>query len=157
MICGRGGLWERGEQVLGVLFSGTQMEWGPMIVRDKRVFGPTGAWLDYSNLIYKGQSKSGRPDFAVMRRQGEARIYKSKFIQNIIEFLSRLVLTEAWIKINQKYRVVLSTHDELVCLCEASEAQQGLDFVLNTLKTPPTWCPDLPIDAEGGFSERYNK
>ena len=125
-ICGRGGLWQRGEEILGILFAGTRVEWGPMIVRDKRIFGPTGAWLDYSNLIYKGQGKAGKPDFAVLRRQGESRIYKTKFIQNVIEFLSRLVLTAAMLEMNQHFKALMCTHDETVHLVPEREDRKSV-------------------------------
>jgi DNA polymerase len=156
-ICGKGGLWERGEHILAALFNGTQMEWGPMIVRDKRVFGPTGAWLDYSNLIYKGQGKAGKPDFAVLRRQGESRIYKSKFIQNIIEFLSRLILTEAMVEMHKTYKAISCTHDEGVFLVPVDQAEAAKAYLHKLLTTPPAWCPDIPLEAEVGYDVRYTK
>ena len=156
-ICGKGGLWERGEHILAALFNGTQVEWGPMIVRDKRVFGPTGAWLDYSNLIYKGQGKGGKPDFAVLRRQGESRIYKSKFIQNIIEFLSRLILTEAMVEMAKTYKAIMCTHDEGVFLVPVDQAEAAKAYLHKLLTTPPAWCPGIPLEAEVGYDVRYTK
>jgi hypothetical protein len=156
-ICGKGGLWEKGEHVLAALFNGTQVEWGPMIVRDKRVFGPTGAWLDYSNLIYKGQGKAGKPDFAVLRRQGESRIYKSKFIQNIIEFLSRLILTEAMVEMAKTYKAIMCTHDEGVFLVPVDQAEEAKAHLHKLLTTPPAWASGIPLEAEVGYDVRYTK
>jgi len=31
-----------------------------------------------------------------------------------------------------------------------------MDFALNVLRTAPDWCSDIPFDAEGGHSDRYD-
>lgn len=155
-VCGKGGLWQQSADMMGHLFNGTQTTWGPMSIRDKRVYGPTGAWLDYSNLIYKGQSK-GRPDWAVLRRKGEERIWGSKFTQNIIEFLSRTVLESAALKMNKYYRAVMQTHDETVHLVPEAEAEQAKVYLEKLLTTPPAWCPGIPLEAEVGYDVRYTK
>jgi DNA polymerase len=150
-------LWNTGAAIMGNLFNGTQTDWKCMKIRDKKVYLPNGAWLDYSNLVYKGSGKGGRPDFAVRRRQGESRIYGSKFIQNIVEALSRLVLTKAMLEMQQHFHARLCTHDEGVWLVPVDRAQEAAAMLQELLTTPPEWCPDIPLEAEVGFDVRYTK
>jgi hypothetical protein len=150
-------LWSTGASIMNNLFNGTQTDWRCMKIRDKKVYLPNGAWLDYSNLVYKGAGKYGRPDFAVARRQGESRIYGSKFIQNIVEALSRLILTRAMVEMQRFYHARLCTHDEGVWLVPEAEADQAAKYLRQLLTTPPDWCQDVPLEAEVSYDTRYTK
>lgn len=151
-------LWKIGNTMLTHLFNGTEIKWGPMLVKDHKVYMPNGAFLDYSNLIFEGTDKYGRSEFSMLGRKGKVRIYGPKFIQNIIEALSREVLVKTMICMQDAgIPVVTCTHDEVVGLVPAQYGQQALDFVLSSLKTPPDWCRDIPLDAEGAFDVRYSK
>ena len=150
-------LWSIGAQLMVTLFNGQQTSYGPLDIRDHRVIGPGGVWLDYSNLVYKGSDKRGRPDFAVARRKGESRIYGSKFIQNIIEFLSRLVLTSAMLEMNQHFKAITCTHDEGMFLVPEAQAEEAKAYLIKLLTTPPAWCLGIPLEAEVGYDVRYTK
>jgi len=32
-----------------------------------------------------------------------------------------------------------------------------MDKIIEIMRTPPDWCDDLPLDAEGGVSQKYDK
>ena len=32
-----------------------------------------------------------------------------------------------------------------------------MEKIMDIMKTPPSWCSDLPLDAEGGVSQVYDK
>jgi DNA polymerase len=156
-ICGKGGLWQQGSEIMLHLFNGAQIEWKCMQVRGKRLYLPNGVWLDYSNLVYKGSNSWGKPDFAVQRRQGESRIYGSKFIQNVIEALSRLVLEGAMLEMSKKYRAVMQTHDEGVFVVPEAEAEEAKAYLEKLMTTPPAWCSNLPLECEVDYNVRYIK
>ena len=111
----------------------------------------------YNNLNYEGPGKYGKGEYSITTRKGKSRIYGSKFIQNIVEFLSRLILAKAMLETAQYWPVVWCTHDELVSLAREADGAACLQFMLNSLKTPPAWAPDLPLDAEGAVDIRYSK
>ena len=151
-------LWEHGRQMLECLFHGGSLDYGPLRIRDKKVYGPNGAWLDYSNLISKGVDQYNRQEFAVMRRQGEARIYGSKFIQNVIEFLSRQVLVTAMLEMQAcGYKALMCTHDEGVHLVPQREADESAELFTECLTRTPSWCPGIPLECEVGYDRRYVK
>ena len=66
-------------------------------------------------------------------------------------------MSQAMLKIGSLYKVVLTCHDELVYLVPEEEAEIGLEIGLNLMRTPPDWCKNLPLDAEGGYAREYSK
>lgn len=56
-----------------------------------------------------------------------------------------------------RYPAMTTTHDELVCLAperEAEECQRGM-MEFNTKR--PSWLPQIPLAAEGGYDICYSK
>ena len=36
-------------------------------------------------------------------------------------------------------------------------AKIALEDIVNIMRTPPTWAPSLPLDAEGAYGDHYAK
>lgn len=145
-------LWKYADRVLERLYTGDDdFVWGPMRVYGKRIVLPNGAMLDYSNLTIIDD------EYYTITRRGATKIYGAKLVENVVQALSRVVLSQAMLKIAHRRRIVMTSHDELACLTKEDEAAEILEFVLTTLRTPPAWCHDIPLDAEGGHDVRYSK
>ena len=149
-------LWAMGQTMLQHLNAGTAMSYGPLEIKDHRIYLPGGVWLDYTNLTYEGH-QYGKPDFSVQRRNGKSRIYGSKIIQNIVEALSRLILVAAMLTMQEQYKALMCTHDEAVFLVPEEQAEKAKEQLYKLLTTPPAWCADIPLDAEVGYDVRYSK
>lgn len=54
-------------------------------------------------------------------------------------------------------RVVMSTHDEIVTHVRKAQAERTTKKQLEIMRTPPSWCADIPLNAEGGWAENYSK
>jgi DNA polymerase family A len=154
-------LWSYAGKIIlpALLAANADFTWGPLRVFGSRLYGPDGTWLDYSNLRYgtyfEGQEK---PEyFTVSRHGGMKKMYGAKLVENVIQYLARALVMANAVTIGAKYRTVLRTHDEIVYLAPTAEATEALEFGLRTMKTPPAWCSGIPLDAEGGFAERYSK
>lgn len=124
-----------------------------LTLQNYRIYGPGGTWLDYANLAYDADAR----EFYVTTRHGRSKMYGAKLVENVVQYLARLVLGEAMLKIAKRYRIVLTAHDEVVYLAPEKEAAEALEFGLQIMKTPPEWCSDCPLDAEGSYGERYSK
>lgn len=145
-------LWKYGDAVLGAIDrGGADFAWGAMQVKDKHIILPNGAALDYSNLAVTGG------EYHTTGRRGASKIYGAKLVENVVQALSRVVLSQAMLKVAARHRVVLTCHDEVVFLAKTEEAQDALYEGLEIMKAPPAWCSGLPLDAEGSFDVRYSK
>lgn len=98
-----------------------------------------------------------------------SKIYGAALLENIIQFLARVVMFEIAVRVNKIYglRFIHQVHDELVYIVP----EEDLDWVVGPIdpdtkrraggmleaemKIPPDWCPDLPLDCEVGFADRY--
>jgi hypothetical protein len=60
-------------------------------------------------------------------------------------------MSEAMVRIAKRYQIALSIHDALYIVVPEGEAQDALDYLIEEMCKPPTWMPDIPLAAEGGW------
>lgn len=89
--------------------------------------------------------------------EGESKLYGGLLTENVVQALARIVVADQMLKISERYRVVMMTHDEVVFLVPTPEADYALKWGLEIMHTPPAWAPDLPVAAEGGHDVCYSK
>lgn len=132
-------------------------------VYNEYVVMPNGLYLHYKanharynekkkwwEVVYQtGKDGSGVPSYTL--------IHGAKMDENIVQCLSRIIMSEQAIEIARRYPIVLLVHDEVVYLAKEEEAEEALAFGLKCLRKPPSWCPDIPLDAEGGTAKSYTK
>jgi len=88
---------------------------------------------------------------------GRTNIYGGKLCENIVQHLARLVVAEQMVDIAQRYKIITMTHDEVVYLATERGADRAYKYGLKCMRRAPAWCPDIPLDAEGGFANNYSK
>jgi DNA polymerase I-like protein with 3'-5' exonuclease and polymerase domains len=64
-------------------------------------------------------------------------------------------MAEHAIQINSKYYVAGLVHDEVICVVRDDEVEAAKAFIEKTMRTPPKWAADLPLDCEVGSGKRY--
>ena len=113
---------------------------------------PSGRMLQYPKLV---QSDDGSWTYG--RDKKIKFLWGGTLLENIIQAMARDVVAEQMLKVEEQYRVVSSTHDEIIYIAHKSEAEEALQFGLDVMSTPPVWAPDLPVSAEGGWDIMYSK
>lgn len=83
------------------------------------------------------------------------RLYGGKMVENIVQALARIVVAEQLVKISQHYHVALQVHDEVVVVVPEDEAQEAKALMEATMRTPPVWALDLPVDCEADIGDNY--
>jgi len=101
---------------------------------------PNGMSLLYDPKTFSGQTTHG-----------------GKLTENIIQALARIVLSQHLLSINREYRVVFTVHDEITCIAPETDAENCKYFMLEQMREPPEWAPDLPLDAEASYDRYYSK
>lgn len=168
-ICARNtGYWAQAGRMLARLGGGDPTTWGPLTIKDKRIYLPEGQPLIYDTLEYykpppEEKHKYGpyaqEGHWRVKTRHGWKELWGSKLVQNVCEAVSRVIVSQAMIRITRMgYRVLNWPYDELLVLIpkDGHEIEHAERCKAEMLKTP-SWLPDLPLDAEYTLAERYSK
>ena len=98
-------------------------------------------------------------EFIYTTQKGYVRTYGPRLAENVVQALARIVITDQMLDIQSlsEVDVVLQVHDEIIALGSKLNSDVTMEKILNIMKTPPSWCIDLPLDAEGGISQVYDK
>jgi DNA polymerase len=54
-------------------------------------------------------------------------------------------------------KTIFHVHDEFIIEVDEEKAEDTLKEVLEIMSTPPTWIPDIPLEAEGKIVNKYQK
>lgn len=164
----RTGYWATANRMLARLAGGEPCQWGPLEVRDKRLYLPNGCPIIYDTLEYHVPDEEEREKlkphewdgfWRLRTCQGWKKMWGQKLVQNVCEAASRVIVSQAMIRITAMgYRVLNWPYDELLCLIPKDGKEQWhLDRCLAEMKKTPDWLPGIPLDAEGSLSDRYEK
>lgn len=89
------------------------------------------------------------------------KLYGGLLVENRTQGLARQVVAEQALNIQDelkdKWKLVMTTHDELVGLVPNRSANRALKVVQKVMSTPPLWAPDLPLAVDAHISNRYDK
>ena len=162
-ICARGtGYWAQCERVLARLAGGPPMEFGPLHIENGRIY-IQGAPMLYNTIEYhtpQPDEENGKIGWRVKTRQGWKFMWGSKLTQNICEGVSRMIVSQAMIRIKKKYgiRTLNWPYDELLLLIPRNgREEEMLQLCIDEMTIEPTWLPGIPLAAEGALGERYEK
>ncbi len=84
-------------------------------------------------------------------------IYGGKGVENAIQGLARDVVMNQTLELSTRYKAALSSHDEAGLVVLEQMAPACMADALQVFRTPPTWAPDLPLNAAAGFARRYGE
>lgn len=131
--------------------------WGPSRIEAGKLIGPNGAWIDYTTLEWAQDEETGERYWRLKTRKGWVKMYGAKLVENHIQFLSRVVTSQALIKIRAAgYRVVGMAHDDLWVLVPVDQIEQARAFLVECMSASPVWAPDCPLGAECKIGETYS-
>lgn len=87
----------------------------------------------------------------------KSKIYGGLLCENLVQHLARQVLVTQMLEIQKRYPIAHTVHDEVILVVREEEAEEALDFMLTTMKTPPQWWPEIVLFAEGDIGGRYGE
>jgi len=160
-------LWREGEDVIVSLAAKKNLEWRIFFsYGDGKLYHPNGSWLDYSHLkreagewrLYEGNDRYRK-------------MYGAKLIENVVQWLSRIVTAEAMVRFDAAgYRVVGMSHDDVWLLVPAPERPWSVasdelyeddlkelkNNIIRIMSRVPDWAPGLPLAADCKIGETYS-
>jgi DNA polymerase len=146
-------LWRLLQQATQYIWSqpGTQfMNVGPVTIRYSEIEGPNGLKMLYDNPRYVDGEYKFTYGF------GTYRMYGGKMLENIIQFLARIIIMNAALRLNGLgYRFVLQAHDELVFIVPDADVDNAKKIIYRELTRRPSWGSNIPLDAEVNSGPTY--
>jgi len=183
-ICGKpdgrkrvGGIWQHADEWLKFLAEGWTVSYFAPIepgrpaygqplftIKDHKVVLPNGLLLHYDGLhwgTHPSPKGDARPGWLLPRHDGSNEyFYGAKLVQNINSALSRLVLTQAQLRILDRApwgRMVLHTHDDTALLFPEQYEQEALTIMEEEMTRAPVWLPNIPLGVECQIRTDYAK
>jgi hypothetical protein len=161
------GYWAQCERIIARLAGGPPMEWGPFLVKEHRLILPSGQAMIYDTLeFHRPDADEDCRDFErngywrMRVKRGWKKMWGSKLTQNICEMVSRVIVSQAMIRIKRQYgiRTLNWPYDELLLLIpDNSKAEEMLELCRLEMCREPSWLSGLPLDAEATLGARYAK
>jgi hypothetical protein len=88
--------------------------------------------------------------------RARARIHGPKLVENLCQHLAMKIVMWQTARINQRYPVALSVHDEAVCVVKNELLDEARTYMEECLAMAPKWCRDvLPVACETGVGVSY--
>lgn len=176
--------WKMADVAIADMYLGNSRQWGPLTIHKNCLVMPNGMALQYPGLRPVDPSEDGSTFGGWEYWNGDywKKLYGGLLVENITQALSRIVLFKQMLRVNKEVlaprggRVVLNVHDEIIGVGPsygailAGKNEKGKDIWLDSagadevfagiariMRTPEPWCPDLPLDCEGGYAFEYSK
>lgn len=140
-------------------YDGARMNHG---VRMPGIRLPDGNWLNYHCLSMREREYpdgSTKMNYAY-RGLKEGRIqwiftYAARIFENCNQALAFAVMKYQALLINQRYKIVLNTHDEWGIVVKDDEVEQAKEYMQWCMRQVPEWAKGLPVDCEGDAAVHY--
>jgi hypothetical protein len=161
--------WDRCTSILIDLIAGRSGAWRCIEWEDDTVWLPNGLGLHYPGLAGIPGADGDWAEFYYYVRGKQTKIYGGLLLENIIQALSRVTIGDQLLAVQREFRdrylrkasdivrVVSMTHDEIISVVPERFADEALALNIKIMRQAPSWCRDIPLNAEGGYAVNYSK
>lgn len=138
------------------LYGGEEMVYKCVTFRKEEIILPSGMKLKYPNLRNEVDKETKQRNWVY----GEAgvkptKLYAGKITNNIVQGTARVVMTDGMLRVDKKYPVVGTVHDELLCVVPDDEVKGAVDWVLQQMIVEPKYMRGIPLNSDVGAHRRY--
>ena len=152
-------LWRDGDEVIQDLASWGNTEpyyYGEhncLYVSKEGIRLPNGLHIRYPELYLNTDENKSR--YMYKSRKGPVSMWGGSLVENVVQALARIIVGEQMLKINERYRVVLTVHDAAVIVVKKQELDEAMKYIIDVMSTPPDWAAGLPVACEANHGESY--
>jgi hypothetical protein len=136
------------------LYGGREHKHKCLTFRKGEIELPNGMKLLYPDLRRTKDDK-GRSQYVY--GPDATKLYPGKVTNNVTQALARIVMTDGMLRVNKRYPVVGTVHDELICVVSDEEVNVAKTWVLEQMTMEPSYMPGIPLAAGGGAHRRYGE
>lgn len=104
-------------------------------------------------MHYHGLRKNDANEYVYLAKRGQiAKLHGGVLTENWTQAATRIIVADAMRRLHKDgLKIVSSEHDAVIGCCPAVDAPYWSQRLLQEIATPPSWAPDIPLAAEGGF------
>jgi DNA polymerase len=113
---------------------------------------PSGMKLLYPDLR---PSKDDEGRLQWVYGKDATKLYAGKITNNVTQAVARCVMTDGMLRVQKKYFVAGTVHDELIAVVPDEEVEFAKTWVLAQMTMEPKYLPGIPLNADGGANRRY--
>jgi DNA polymerase bacteriophage-type len=147
------GFWKMCDIMLReALVGGRELTHKCLTFRKEEIELPNGMKLLYPDLRVEKDDKGGSQ---FVYGPHATKLYAGKITNNVTQALARIVMTDGMLRVNKRYPVVGTVHDELLALVPDAEATEGQKWCLEQMTIVPKYMQGIPLAADGGINRRY--
>lgn len=118
---------------------------------------PYGIILPNDLMIKYPELALDNGKYTYKSRKGEVSIWGGSVVENVVQALARIIVGEQMIKLNTRYRPVLTVHDAAVCIIPEDEVDEATEFIVSVMSEPPEWAVGLPVACEAKVASSYGE
>lgn len=157
-------LWkEAGRMISHLAGSAVPCQWGPATVVGAwngvhgHIVLPNGAPIWYPSLEYHREPEGAEEYWRYKSRKGWVKLYGAKLVENFIQALSRIDISQAMLRLNARgLRTVLTEHDAIAVVVPSTDIDKSVETVREEMTRAPAWLPGIPLDCDVSVGERYS-
>jgi DNA polymerase len=147
-------LWELFQNLIThSLFKGNEYRHKCLTFRKEEIVLPNGMSLRYPDLKPEGDGRRIQWTYADGKKR--SKLYAGKITNNVVQGTARIVMTDGMLRIDKRYPVAGTVHDEAIAVAPESEAEEAKTWVLAQMTIEPSYLPGIPLSASGGVHKRY--
>ena len=128
---------------------------GPVTIGHGYVEGPGGLRMLYN----VDEDNAHTTDIWYSYAGRKRKIYGAAFLENIIQFLARIVMMNVALRLQATkipfLRMAHTVHDELIFVVPDKYVDAAKKIVHSQMVIPPSWALDLPLKADVGSAQAY--
>jgi DNA polymerase bacteriophage-type len=151
--------WDKCGDAIKSMSRGSNMDidpWGHCRTEKNLILTPHSQ-LRYPDLRREEDEDTGKSNWVYGQGRNKRRIYSSHLDENLVQHIARTLIAQQALAIAKEYPVHHMVHDEIVCIVPEHRAKDALAFVLDVMRTPPAWWPEIVLWAEGDIADSYGE
>lgn len=143
-----------GKLIESSLYGGKVFQYKCLRFEKERIVLPNGMSLQYPDLKAE-QTEEGFLEWTYAVGKMRKKLHAGVLAENTTSAVARIVMTDGMLRLQKRYPVVMSVHDEAVNLIPDEEIEEGKKWCHAQMVREPKYLPGIPLGADTGVHQRY--
>jgi hypothetical protein len=151
-------LWDHFQGLLErSLYGGEEVQYKCLTFKKEEIVLPNGMSLRYPDLQKKVTTKGGKTqvEWTFAGRNKRTGLYGGKITENVTQALARIVMTDSMLRVQRRYFIAGTVHDELIAVVPEAEKEICVPWVREQMVNVPAWMHGIPLASDVDVGRRY--